>query len=221
MTYNSEASKGRSKWAGPWENVSFVICEQQRCRSACASAQSDQRLYCSLLRYYNISRFYSRNFKTLASFCGCAGRLCLAWSETPEYTFCRDVAQIKGQKQWRTSSTGDQYSQMEDTIPCSQIKEALSGQRYHIRSSKVKLLWQLLLMPLRSGPFLEKKNPPCDKMLSKPLEHFLRRSCDEWRGSQDDTGVMISLPWRSSENSRLYRLASVQEISKKVFFSIL
>ena len=31
-------------WAGPWENVSYVICEQQRRRSACASAQSDQRL---------------------------------------------------------------------------------------------------------------------------------------------------------------------------------
>ena len=50
------------------------ICEPQRCRSACASAQSDQRLCCSLLRQYNISRFYSRNFKTPASFCGCGGR---------------------------------------------------------------------------------------------------------------------------------------------------
>ena len=37
-------------WAGPWENVSYVICEQQRRRSACASAQSDQHLCCSLLR---------------------------------------------------------------------------------------------------------------------------------------------------------------------------
>ena len=62
-------------WAGPWENVSYVICKQQRRRSNCASAQSDQHLCCLLLRQYNISRFYSRNFKTLASFCGCAGRL--------------------------------------------------------------------------------------------------------------------------------------------------
>ena len=31
-------------WAGPWENVSYVVCEQQRRRSASASAQSDQRL---------------------------------------------------------------------------------------------------------------------------------------------------------------------------------
>ena len=37
-------------WAGPWENVSYVICKQQRPRSACASAQSDQRLCCLLLR---------------------------------------------------------------------------------------------------------------------------------------------------------------------------
>ena len=36
-------------WAGPLENVSYVICEQQMRRSACESAQSDQRL-CSLLR---------------------------------------------------------------------------------------------------------------------------------------------------------------------------
>ena len=33
-------------WAGPWENVSYEICEQQRHRSA----QSDQRLCCSMLR---------------------------------------------------------------------------------------------------------------------------------------------------------------------------
>ena len=37
-------------WARPWENVTYSICEQQRRRWACTSAQSDQRLYCSLLR---------------------------------------------------------------------------------------------------------------------------------------------------------------------------
>ena len=35
-------------WARSCENVSYAICEQQRCRSACASAQSDQHLCCSL-----------------------------------------------------------------------------------------------------------------------------------------------------------------------------
>ena len=36
-------------WARSCENVSYAICEPQRRRSACASAQSDQRLCCSLL----------------------------------------------------------------------------------------------------------------------------------------------------------------------------
>ena len=38
----------------------LAICEQQSCRSACASAQSDQHLCCSLLRSYNTSSFYIR-----------------------------------------------------------------------------------------------------------------------------------------------------------------
>ena len=37
-------------WARSCENVSYAICEQQRCRSVCASAQSYQHLCCSLLR---------------------------------------------------------------------------------------------------------------------------------------------------------------------------
>ena len=31
-------------WARSCENVFYVICEQQRCRSACTAAQSDQHL---------------------------------------------------------------------------------------------------------------------------------------------------------------------------------
>ena len=78
------------KRAGPWENESYVICEQQRRRSACASVQSDQRRCCSLL--YNISRFYSRNFKTLASFCGCADRFVygLVGNSRGNVLSCRD-----------------------------------------------------------------------------------------------------------------------------------
>ena len=48
------------------------MCEQQRCRSACASAQSDQHLCCSLLRYYMFTCFI-QSFKILASFCSWAG----------------------------------------------------------------------------------------------------------------------------------------------------
>ena len=62
-----------------------VICEQQRRRLACASAQSDQHLSWSLTRWYNTSSFYIRNFKPLPSFCGC---------ENPEDRFSRDEAYI-------------------------------------------------------------------------------------------------------------------------------
>ena len=48
-----------NKWAGPWENVSNVICKQQRRKSACASTQSDQRLCCSLQRQNDTSSFIS------------------------------------------------------------------------------------------------------------------------------------------------------------------
>ena len=73
----------------------FAICEQQRRRSACASAQSDQHLYCSLPRSYNTSSFYTQNFKSLASFSCRAG-----WFESylvadPEDRFSRDEAYLK------------------------------------------------------------------------------------------------------------------------------
>ena len=51
----------------------YNICEQQRRRSACASAQSDQHLCCSLPSF-NISSFYIWNFKPLASLCSWTGR---------------------------------------------------------------------------------------------------------------------------------------------------
>ena len=51
----------------------FVLCEQQRHRSACTSTQSDQHLCCSLLRQYNTCSCYVLNFQTLAKFCSWAG----------------------------------------------------------------------------------------------------------------------------------------------------
>ena len=42
-------------WASPRENLSSVVCELQRRRPACASAQSDQRLCFSLIgKYHNL-----------------------------------------------------------------------------------------------------------------------------------------------------------------------
>ena len=60
-------------WARSCKNVSYVICEQQRCRSACASAQSDQHLCCSLLWQYDMYTCSIQCFKILANFCSWAG----------------------------------------------------------------------------------------------------------------------------------------------------
>ena len=59
-------------WARSCENVSYAICEQQRCRSACASAQSNQHLCCSLLRQYDMYTCYIPCCKILASLCSLA-----------------------------------------------------------------------------------------------------------------------------------------------------
>ena len=74
----------------------LAICEKQRCRSACAFAQSDQHLCCSLLRQYNTWTYTCliQNFKTLTSLWSWAG-----WFESypvanPEDRFSRDVAYI-------------------------------------------------------------------------------------------------------------------------------
>ena len=64
-------------WARSCENVSYAIWEQQRCRSACASAQSDQHLCFSLLRQYDTYTCFIKSFKIVTSFCSWAG-----WFET-------------------------------------------------------------------------------------------------------------------------------------------
>ena len=53
-----------------------VLCHMQtkRSRSACASAQSDQRLCCSLPRPNDTSSLYIRNSKILADLCSWAGQ---------------------------------------------------------------------------------------------------------------------------------------------------
>ena len=83
-------------WVRSCENMSYAICKQQRSRSACASAQSDQHLCCSLLRSIDsmicilaiskVSRLY------LVSIAEHAG-LSLTCSKIPEDMFSRDMAQ--------------------------------------------------------------------------------------------------------------------------------
>ena len=59
--------------ASTQENHSLVVCEQQRRRPACESAQSDQRLCYSLNGKYQSCTCIKRSFHFLASLCSCAG----------------------------------------------------------------------------------------------------------------------------------------------------
>ena len=71
--------------------MSYAICEQQRRRSACASAQSDQRLCLrcldTVMSLVSVTKISSLMLASVAAQAG----LCL---ETPEDTFRRVVAQI-------------------------------------------------------------------------------------------------------------------------------
>ena len=67
-------------------NPVYAISEQY--------AQSDQRLCCSLPRYYDAPSFYIRNCKPLPNFCCCAGRFVSYLVANSEDTFSRDEAQI-------------------------------------------------------------------------------------------------------------------------------
>ena len=74
----------------------YSIYGQRRRRSACASAQSDQHLCCSLIRqsHDNTCTCYSHSFKTLASLCSRADRFESYLVANPEGRFSRDVAQM-------------------------------------------------------------------------------------------------------------------------------
>ena len=67
--------------------MSYIICEQQRPRSACASAQSDQRLCFhyldSVMSLVSVTKSSSLMLVSVAE----QASLSLAWSETPEDTF--------------------------------------------------------------------------------------------------------------------------------------
>ena len=61
----------------------FAICEQQRRRSACVSAPSDQRLCYSLLRQ-DTSSFYIQNSSLQLVSIAVQPGLSLTWSENPK-----------------------------------------------------------------------------------------------------------------------------------------
>ena len=69
------------------EKTCFAICEQQRCRSVCASAQSYQllrfRYLDSITRLVSISEISNLNIASVAAQAG----LCLTWSQTKKTGF--------------------------------------------------------------------------------------------------------------------------------------
>ena len=76
-----------------WKPV-FRLCEQQRGRPACASAQSDQRLYFSLFGKYHTQTSYKRNFIFLASPCNWGDWFESRFVRNPEDRFCRVTAHM-------------------------------------------------------------------------------------------------------------------------------
>ena len=64
------------------ENLFSGVCEQQRRRPACASAQSDQCLCCLVRGKYHIKTYSKRNFTILAISVAEQAGLNLTLSET-------------------------------------------------------------------------------------------------------------------------------------------
>ena len=81
------------KWASTQENLSLVVCKQQRRRPAWTSTQSDQCLCCSLIRKYKIKIFYMQNFIFLANLCSWAGCFWYDLIGNPKDRFSRIAAQ--------------------------------------------------------------------------------------------------------------------------------
>ena len=102
----------------------FVICEQQRRKSACTSAQSDQRLCFSLPRQCNISSFYMQNLKPPASLCSWEGQFESYWLQTPKTGFSWHGSNWSSQSiSWLTYRGG-----------CwAQFAKLLSGLRYVLK----------------------------------------------------------------------------------------
>ena len=81
-------------WASTQENLFSGVCEQQRRRPACASAQSDQRLCYSFIRKYHIETCHKRNINFLASLCSCVGWFEYQFDRNQEDRFCLMEAQL-------------------------------------------------------------------------------------------------------------------------------
>ena len=115
---NNQASKTHI-WAGPWEMRSLISTFVIRCLDSIISLDS-----------IAISRL------TLASEAAQAG-LCLAWSETPEETFCRVVAHIFTESENQCTV----YTMWTDVSrwKCRKIMEASHTEKEHTTSRRHKV----------------------------------------------------------------------------------
>ena len=86
--------KCRHIWAMTWENLSWGVCEPQRRRPACASAQSDQRLCYSLFGMYHVLTCYRWTFNFLASLWSWRDWFGTRFVGNPEDRFSRVEAHI-------------------------------------------------------------------------------------------------------------------------------
>ena len=82
-------------WASSRENLSSMVCKQQRHRPACPSAQSDQRLWVFCILESIISKSAtSTNFNFLASPCNWGDWFEAPLVVNPKDRSCRDEAHI-------------------------------------------------------------------------------------------------------------------------------
>ena len=76
------------------ENLSLEVSKQQRRSPACASVQTDQRLYYSLTGKYHILTCYEQKFTILAILCSWGDWFESSFFGSPEDRFSRFVAHI-------------------------------------------------------------------------------------------------------------------------------
>ena len=87
-------SYGSIIWALSQQNLSLGVCNQQMCRPACTSTQTDQHLCYLLYEKYHISTWFKRNFNFLACLCSWGDWFESHFVRNPEDRFCRVEAHI-------------------------------------------------------------------------------------------------------------------------------
>ena len=86
-----------------WRERTYEPCHEKPCLCHMRTTKAPISTFVVHCVDSIISSFYIRNFKPLASFCGCAGQFESSLVENPEDRFSRDVAHVRF-KSWRPRS---------------------------------------------------------------------------------------------------------------------